>query len=282
MPVIDGVTYISSTRMPTHGEKSSPYLILRLLLGTLKLEINNKSFRQSKNYLPLQSTQQSKTNSQAVDEFLTQFGIPTSAAFVRNTLSDNRPFYRDLLAEYAQYFFQTEKSNHVSAFVFLYRILERISYSFPLLYCSVATEYSATYDLLKKLFAEAGGDLSFFKKFLQETKFVDKLLLDTTYDIAFVSQNGYAQNYYKAVTKIYNDFAFQDKNQLAVKIKLRNMSEFIVTLRNRFLHARTGDGQANILVSQIKNPDEFFSHMNPLFVSFLAYITLQILGKKYA
>ncbi len=282
MVTIDGVNYISSTRMPKNGENSSPYLILRLLLGTLRIEVNSAAFKQPINFLSLPAAQQQLKNAAAVDEFLLQFSIPSSAEFVRRTISDNRAFYRDLLAEYSQYFLQTKNLSHVSAFVFLYRILERISYSLPLLYCSIATEYRATFDLLKKLFVEAGGELSFFKKFLHDTDFIDSLILDTTYDIAFIAQDGQPARYYKTITRIFNEFAGRDEAQNSIKIEFRHMSEFIVNLRNRFLHARTGDGQTNVLVSQIKNPDELFAQLNPAFASFLAQVTLHMLGNKYA
>ena len=92
------------------------------------------------------------------------------------TRADNRDFYREILSEFLNFQIQAERGNDTSAFVFLYRILERISYSVPLLYTSTQSDFRGTFKDLKSILdadADGDGELGLFKKFLGKGQFSD-------------------------------------------------------------------------------------------------------------
>lgn len=73
----------------------------------------------------------------------------------------NNFVYERILNELTQYFVVNELSP-CEGFVHLYRTLEFMSYSFPLIYASKSKSYRGTYDSLKKFLAgDSGGEVKF-------------------------------------------------------------------------------------------------------------------------
>jgi hypothetical protein len=209
------------------------------------------------------------------------FGYKTEK-FISKTLSDNRLFYQELLAEFTQYFTQTNKNAHTAAFIFLYRILERLSFSVPLLYASVSKDFLGTFkDLKDFILDDKGGELGFFKKFLNQGNFIDPNILDSRYTFRFISTRGCEDKYFKTLNKIYSDFEVVDNLTHSVECKFRNVPEMLKTIRNRFFHTRTGEGQYNISLRNLQDPDEFFRCVNSEFCGFLSIVTVHTLVKKY-
>ena len=76
------------------------------------------------------------------------------------------------------------ETSPIESFVHIYRALEFISYSFPLIYASKSMDYRGSYEKLKKYMSgERAGELNFFKLFLKEL-FKNSILFDYEFDIS--------------------------------------------------------------------------------------------------
>jgi hypothetical protein len=256
---------------------------VKLLIGAASISRSSLTKRQTKDHSILPPVEQAKNSTLAFSDFLNSSGINlTPKEFVHTTISDNRSFYRDILNEFSNYFYQTERTGHTAAFVFLYRILERLSYTVPLLYCSTQTDYIGTFNDLKLLFnPDLQGELGLFKKFINQGKFIEPLKLDVVFQINFTSEFGFQGNYFKTTKKHHADFVSTQEAISQIEIKFREVPELLKSLRNRFFHSRTGDGRQNIRVDEIPDSDEYFSCINHVFCSFLATICLETISHRY-
>ncbi|WP_418122517.1 hypothetical protein [Variovorax sp. 160MFSha2.1] len=233
-------------------------------------------------YSSLPASTQTKTPAVAVKDFLVSYAVGGSVArFVKLTRADNRDFYRDILSEFLNYYIQAARGNNTSAFVFLYRILERISYSVPLLYTSTQSDFRGTFKDLKAILnADVEGELGLFKKFLGKGKFIDPLKLQVVQKVSLSTAVGGAA-YYDLTCNRFSNFSSKDPAIHQVEIKFSDIPEFLITIRNRFFHLRTGDGRENITANEMLDSDEYFGKINPVILSFLAIVTLQTISAKY-
>lgn len=279
----DGMIYLAGGRCPANAENSYQYLLVRLLVGALQVSKNSVQIQQQFDFSSLPHCLQVKTNTDAFTDFLSTSNVGGNAQkFIKATLADNRDFFRELLAEFGNYFVQTKRGNHGTAFVHLYRALERVLYSIPLLYSSTQLDFIGTFNELKSLFKEDfAGELGLFKKFLNLGRFIDRLKLDATSTITFSSIHGYQSDYFKLTNRIYNEFHSTDALNHQVSLTFKNTPDFLTTLRNRLFHARTGDGRSNVKMQEVLDIDEYLHCLNPTFCNFLAIVTLQIIATKY-
>jgi hypothetical protein len=277
--LIDGVSHSKLGRIPKDGEKSSQFILVKLLTGNSTISNTRTILNQRTDYSSLPPAE----TSSSISEFLTSYGIGgTTQKFIKNTISDNRNFYSHILNEFSNYFLQTKLGAHTSAFVFLYRILEQLSFTAPLLYCSTQKDYMGTFEDLRKIFdPQLKGELGLFKKFLNEGKFIDALKLDILYAIKFNSSRNYQEKYFSTTKKHSKEFTSEDKTRFELEIKFRDVPSLIINIRNRFFHSATGNGRDNIKIREILDPDEYFSCLNKTFCSVLAIIVLHTIASKY-
>ena len=280
---IDGLNYSLPYSLPVDAEKSFPFLLIHLLIGSSTINRGSIATNQSIDYSILPPIPKIGNSKTAFKNFLKANNFDKSAEkFIRETIPENRKFYQDLLSEFSNHFTQTSKGCHTAAFVFLYRILERLSFSVPLLYCSTMRDYIGTFTDFKSLFTpDLGGELGLFKKFLKQGKFIDRIKLNITYEISFKSAQGLQLNYYNLTVKHGVQLVNLDPSNCKVEIKFCDIPELLITMRNRFFHSRTGDGKDNIQLSEIIDSDEYYECINPIFCSFLAIVTLQIIMHSY-
>lgn len=280
---ISGTTLEGLGNIPKNAEHSYQYLLIRLLLGTATVAKGNTRRKQEVDYSSLPATVQTKSPAVAVNDFLSDYSIGGSVnRLIKLTLGDNRDFYKEVISEFMNYQIQTIKGNNTSAFVFLYRILERISYSVPLLYSSTQSDYRGTFNDLKSILnADSEGELGLFKKFLGKGRFIDPLKLEVAQKISFSTISGHGANYYNLTSTRFTKFVSTDQANDEVEIKFSDIPEFLITIRNRFFHSRTGDGKKNITTIEMPDSDEYFGKINPIIASFLAIVTLQTIAAKY-
>ncbi len=280
---VDGFDYLFSSRLPNGAEKSTQFLLVRLLLGTAQLSRTGHSVSQNIDHSSWPSSKQKKTGAVAFNSYLATYSISQSpASFVKETTLDNRKLFQDVLAEFSNYFAEKDRGSHTAAFVYLYRTLERLSFSAPLLYCATSTDFENTFNDLKDLFKEGGsGDLGLLKKFIGQGNLIDPLILDATYTIDFSGVTSNGQRFYNTVTTRSKAFHSSDPTRLQLEIKYRAVIDLFVMVRNRYFHFRSGDGQSNISNRDLHNADDFFAVMNNLFCDFLGLLTLHIIAWKY-
>lgn len=284
MPVqISGSFLEGLGNMPKNADHSYQYLLVRLLLGTATVARGNIRGKQVMDYSSLPAVKQTKPPAVAVKDFLTSYSIGGNVTrLIKVTRGDNREFYKEVLSEFLNFQIQTLRGSNSSAFVFLYRILERISYSVPLLYASTQGDFKGTFrDLKAILNADIEGELGMFKKFLGKGRFIDPIKLQVAQKISFATASGNGSQYYSLTEKRFKNFVSVDQNAQEVEIKFSDIPEFLITIRNRFFHSRTGDGKENITTIEMPDPDEYFEKVNPVIASFLAIVALQTMSAKY-
>lgn len=277
--LIDGVEYVFGQKLPPNGDKSIHLILVKLLIGPISINYGSKKLRQKINYSTIPSSIQIlKQGTASFKKFASDYNVSLLPdEFIKNNLPNNREFFRDILAEFSHYFIQTNSKSHLSAFVFIYRLLERMSYSFPLLYCKKEIDFFGTFQDLKNLFnLDSSGEHALFKKFLNQGKFIDKTILDTTYIIDF-STHSNRDIYFKTMVKLFKSFESTDPSTYQLSIKFREIPNLLIIIRNRFFHLRTGDGKNNIAIKNFGDPDDFFLELNKTFCSFLAVLVLHIL-----
>lgn len=258
-------------------------LIVRLLSGEIKLEHirSSKKVTQRENYF----SSDLKGYSQHWDRLFPKliaddYTAEQFSVFVEATKLNNKKFYKNILSELSYYFYYQAKDAHSSAFVFLYRALEHVSYAFPLIYVSKTNDFSKTYGFLKKLMGgdKDTGELGFFKSFIK-TVYKDDSIKESSIDFQILLSTESEQ------TKVYNLLESLCKGDMIAEstdkprklsIKYMEVGSFLITIRNRFFHFMNG-GAKNIESSNIEDIDVLFSLVNKKFLYWLSTLLLAVL-----
>lgn len=282
----------SQNPMPPHAIRSPQLLLIRLLTGATSIDVFGTIEKQSTNFAAFPASAQSLDETSAVRDFLHTYDLRVDEdELIKATIIDrkNRGFYQELLAEFINYFLQRKSGSDASAFIFLYRILERISFSTPLLYCSLSEGFYETFDSIKSLFVDENGkgdkdagELGLLKKFISQGRFIDRQVLEMQVTISFASAKGGAESYFETAKKICaNKFISAEPSTRKITIKFKDTIDWIITMRNRFFHSKTGDWRANIRSVDLIDCDEFFECMNNVFCSYLSLLVLQTIASRY-
>ena len=279
---IDGIDYKIIGKNPARSEKSVQYLLVMLITGPVQLIKNECKTNQNTDYSEIPHIAQKRSPSASFSYFLQSENIGKSKHnFVKDTIGDNRDFFREILAEFSNFFIQTSKGNHTTAFLHLYRILERASYSVPLLYAATQKDFLSTFSELKKFLESDIGELGFLNNFVNRAKFIDNLILNTIFQIKLRSKNNHNKSFFDLTHRLFKDFDGVDESQYTFTIKFKNIQNLIIILRNRIFHAATGDWKKNAKMQELIDTDEYFSCLNQIFANFLSVIIIRIISVKY-
>lgn len=283
---LDGISYNFSGRIPQNAERSYQFLLLRTLLGVIAIDRGSAKIKLNVDHSVFPGVPQLLSPAAAVSKFMREYGVAGGIQrFLRLTTSDNRTFYQNLLAEFANFHIETQKGSHASAFIYLYRILERMSFSVPLLYCSTSRDYAGTFNDLRAMFgpdSDKSGEHGFFKKFLSQGRIIERDILDSSYALDFSAAADNRNRYYSQIIRHSDKFLNGDEATCHLEIKFVDVPDLIRNVRNRFFHARTGDGQRNISLVEIHDAHGLFGCLNGVFLNFVALIVLHSLSHKYA
>lgn len=209
-----------------------------------------------------------------------------------NVLSDrelihrNKVFFESLNNEFCNFYYHTEKESYTVAFLHLYRILEYISYTFPVMYAASTKDFSKSFDLLKTLFVgeKDKGELKVFKQFIIKIMSNENSYKRLSIDIDIVSElDEYNRRIYKTILNICDrnicDETRNSENS-RISVKFSEFSSFMITIRNRFFHLKNSQDN-NIQSVDIVDSDFFFSLINKKCVYFLSLITLEVIKNSY-
>jgi hypothetical protein len=295
------------------------YLILRGLIGSLKIKqvFRNETFEQSINYLDqtyeLKSVNEvekkeieegfpealqilfselrkkCKSNLEVLPQYISDsFAIKDISDAISNIhlKRRNKDFFEALNNEFCNFYYYTHKENHTIAFLHLYRILEYVSYSFPVIYAASTKDFSKSFDSLKGLFSgdKDQGELKVFKFFIQKVMSIEKNYDVLTIDINITSEfEDYNERIYKTLKSICDKSIFDDFKDIQNKrlaIKFSEFSSFIITIRNRFFHLKNSQDN-NIRSIDIVDSDFFFNIINRKCAYFLSLVTVLIISKSH-
>ena len=196
----------------------------------------------------------------------------------------NKVFFDSLNNEFCNHYYHSYKSNHTVAFLHLYRILEYVSYAFPVMYASSTGDFSKSFESLKSLFTgeKDQGELKVFKYFIKNIMSVERDFERLSIEIDIVSPlEEYNERIYITIIGICDKTIFNEsENKLNSKlsIKFSEFSTFIITVRNRFFHLKNSVDN-NIQSIDIVDSDYFFSLLNSKCAYFISLITLEVIKK---
>lgn len=270
------VNFLVSDDFQITDSSPSNYNILRIITGGTSVT-NNDTFVTTDfttNYLSLYySFDDEKSVENNLAEILNEsieLDDLKDFFFDRRFALKNKQFFNRLENEFCNFLTYQAKGNHTTAFIFLYRILEVISFSFPLIYASKTYDFKHTYGKLKEIFSsnsnKSKGELGFFKTAIK-VMFEGSNLLETSIDMELNDEFEKNEKIYKALRGICDDQIFHTDTIENSKISIcfGEVSSFIITLRNRFFHL-FNRGDKNLESIEIIDPDYLFSKLNkPLF-----------------
>ncbi|HJD05151.1 MAG TPA: hypothetical protein H9921_11100 [Candidatus Mediterraneibacter caccogallinarum] len=279
----DGLDGINDTNLPKElrlgDEISYEALLIRLLCGTLKINLPVREgyfeYPQLTNFSVPGTNDNTSFKRKIIKDF---FSLDHYRQIEQRAINQylivnrkNHYVYRQLLSELTMALIRKENSP-IESFVHIYRALEFMSYSFPLIYASKSMDYTGSYNHLKDFMSgESSGELKFFKRFLK-VLFKDNLIYDYEFDAFFL--NGTEQlieTEFQHVIKA-NYYLF-DGNTM--KIKFANVIDLVITIRNHFFHMLIGKGGDNFYDTRYDKRD-IFEALNPIFINWLAIIYKEI------
>ncbi|MEA5452967.1 hypothetical protein VB780_30630 [Leptolyngbya sp. CCNP1308] len=137
------------------GERDAEILlILRLLSGSanLKHSSRGKVIKQRQNYFVSDFKSYPKNWGKKFPKLIGEsVSDEDLSLYIETTKFNNRNFYKGILSEMSHYFMHANSGSHTTAFIYLYRLLENISYCFPLIYVSKTNDFKNSYSFLKSL-----------------------------------------------------------------------------------------------------------------------------------
>ena len=280
----DGLEGISSTNMPTElmirDEIAHEALLIRLLSGTLKVTYpvhGEYSERlQLTNYAIPGRDENTTFKKKIIQDFfsLDHYG-QTEKKAINKYIQINRRnnfVHRQLLAELTNALI-TINDSPIESFVHIYRALEFMSYSFPLIYASKSMDYRGSYKHLKDFMGgESEGELKFFKRFLK-VLFKDNDIYERyKFDVFFMNGTELLieAEFQRVIKENYYSF---DGNTM--HIGFANVIDLIITIRNHFFHMLIGKGGDNFYDTSYDKRD-IFEALNPIFINWLTIIYKEI------
>jgi hypothetical protein len=256
-------------------------LLLRLLIGNLKVTKNNQfDFITTNCYFKLPFDNPSYDTIRLFEELFedetTTINFIEHGEAINRSLNNNRKnheIYQKALHEICCYFIYNN-SNSIAAFVHLYRCLEYISYTFPMIYASKSKNYRGSYNELKSFFmGDSQNELKFLRRFLS-TLFKDEVsTLDYEFEILLGLSN-HVSDFKVDFDKVYNGIEYNiDGNTLSIAFK--NVMSFFIITRNRFFHFSSGQDYENF-ESNNYDIEEYFKSVNPYLLNWLSIIILKV------
>lgn len=255
-------------------------LLIRLLLGTVSFtnDIEDIQFIQNNNYSLLGVQNNFRVTTKIIrDCFEPEIKLQSLCDILDETKYINRQFYENLLMEITCYFHRKQEDSHTLAFLHIYRSLEFISYSFPLIYASITRDYHGSFNSLKNYFNDAKNDLAFFDTFLQKL-FDGQTTLDQQFTLQFnCFEPRLNQNHFRVIKQILTDTRYTNPvDDISITVQYKHLLFLVQNLRNRYFHFSVGD-KRNIRTTEIYETDLFFNIINEEAINWISVIYFEIL-----
>lgn len=254
--------------------------LIRLLTGTVNvIDINKRhEFHLRDNYSNISFLANSNLSPLIFKKLIyPDYKISELESYLNKTKFQNVNFFKNLNQEVLYYFNQTSKKNHTTAFVHLYRILEYISYTFPLIYAAKGKEYFQTFESLQTFFTQSNQELNFLNRFLEYFLDTD-WAKDVNAEIKLLSRpiETRSRHYTILYESIGNGKVVDKLEDVFLKLKYKSMIDLVVTLRNRYFHFQSNRNY-NIQSSLMGDSDEFFNNVNSIAFNWISYVYIKVL-----
>jgi hypothetical protein len=256
-------------------------IILRLLSGHIQVQKDSKNkYDNRKNYFFLPYDKPPKLTYSSIKENINNFvnyselsfDLEKDKDYLKKYLNFNRKntdVYNLVLFELS-YFLCSQEHSPTTAFSHLYRCLEYLSYSFPLVYASKSKDYKGSFNNLKKfLTGDTSGELKFFRQFLNTLFSDEESTLNYTFEIDILITSS-LEALKKDLAQAYSNIQY-DFEDSVLKITFRDILDLFVTTRNSYFHMLVGQGSKNF--SSIDyDIDEYFRCINDSLLNWLSMI----------
>jgi hypothetical protein len=247
---------------------------------TLKNNVTGEVIYQKSNYSILGKKERKKfSRNLFTDPISSTTSLADLDKYLVSSNPRNIPLFKDLINEYCYYYYYTFKRLDTLAYIHVYRILERMSYTFPMLYASKAKDYIGTFNKLQNFFKGANSELKFFNLFIED--FFEEEFLDYRVKFSITAFNqDIREKYYKTIMMLCtsNDptIAIKACNEHTdITIENRDTLNLLIHLRNRYFHFGSG-GQRNIKSSEMVEPHDFYRIVNDHFINWLSVVYFNI------
>lgn len=270
-------------------QMSNPRLrIFRLLSGTATVTDTyaNKKYRFRRNYfhLPYEDNDSKKRAKCILGLFPGEDITLCDILGMFANRTTNPDFFSKIEGEIIRSLIAIHKDSYIDAFIHMYRTIECMAYAIPLLYASRSKDYIKTYELLKSCFTDngRGGELTFFKKFI-ETTFPNEDFLHLTIDLSLSSEEYECDqdNLRRLIVKHAqrkNGYLFNgNPGDTDFDFDFMNFFSFLTTLRNRYFHLLQGGWQDNISRADTEYPELLFKAIIHSGLNWVAIILFEIL-----
>lgn len=274
----DNLTEQQKEKLPVSLQLHEPSLeavLLRLLLGGVKISYcnNTKFISQNLDYSRLPFLRSDNITYKTLNGIFKVNDIceETTKAICNKYFLRNRKntyIHNQVLTEMSLFFWEKDQAP-LTAFIHLYRCLEFISYSFPMIYASKSKDYIGTFESLKKFMAgDTAGELAFMKKFIKEI-FNRDPVLNYRFDIDISFDNADKARA-ESISVFNNSFTYNFQGN-TLSLEFDQMMPFFITMRNRYFHFLVGQGQKNFEATKY-DMNEFIRVLNPHFANWLAVV----------
>lgn len=263
------------------SKKSPICLLLELVMGNIfVLSHDNKILYRGKDdytKLPI-----NKKDNNVYNQFKTVLGIND---FEDETVQICNKFfkrerknafvYQHVLNEITQ-FLVCNKKTPCEGFLHLYRALEFMGYSFPLIYATQSRNFKGSYDSLRKFFREENkniSELEFFRNFLKLLYSDSEFEYNYKFEACIYSNNfnELKMEFLKCINS--NHFNFEDQ---ILQIEFKYMGNILADLRNKYFHMSIGQKQNNFY-SMGYDKNDLFNAINPIFANWLICVFVKII-----
>lgn len=294
----ESISSLENTSCIHIGNGNFPLLnILRAITGTasIKHSVNLKVHKLNQNltFIPIQqikniSAKKFVQNFEDID-----ISMLSNQDFINRftrARGKNRKFYSIVEKELVEALIAYKEKNYTKSFIFIYRLIETISFTTPLIVLSKNSDYFKTYDELKSLFNSNDqlGELGFFKRFLS-TLFKDDDYLSTGATLDFSCINNITDRsscitiYKKYMTKSKTDNTqiegLKSETSDEISLEVINFHDFFITFRNRFFHNLKGSIRENIQAIEIFDTNLFFQPIVTQGLNHIGLILFKLIEK---
>ena len=255
--------------------------IFRMLSGTCRLvdSFDDKNFALSKNYLVIPSRDVKGGGRVQISDAFDGADIEEISGYFKN-LSSNDDFYKLIEFELINCLVARRAGRCLESFLFLYRIIEGVSYSIPLMYVSKARSFNSTYRALQKFMPkkDSEGELTFFKSFMG-SQWNSKYFYGVTFDLSMdqIDVEEMRSKYYEIYMEKAGKKIVDSTEDEEIRMSFIQFYDFMIELRNRYFHFLQGSWQKNIKTSQVVYPDLFFKPIIDHAINWVAVVLLEVI-----
>lgn len=265
-----------------HISAATPYdvILIRLLTSNLKIRNakNNKIIKLNTNLATFPFHPLPRKSASTIRAMIAPHSLDDYVLYSKKFYGRNINFYHNLLQELVFYFSYTEDKQYVAAFVNLYRTLEYMSYSIPLMHSSHFGNYLGSFKALRSYFLdEKTSEIAFFENFVLKLLQGSVHLIQTTsFDFSH-ADNVIANNCYDSFHRLMNvgDWVVADRLNHTLQIENQRLLGLIKNTRNRYFHFALG-GHRNLQNIDLSDPDFFFSRVNNGFLNWMTFIYTRV------